>query len=160
MPTCPHCHEYYFGNPNQCPKCYYHFESRRIIKPEEVVKREKEVIEREKKKCEWDREQRKKDWDRAQQENDTRTLALLSNAHYEYTTVYLRDSQSGGVDIISLDSALKRYAEQGWRLHSVLTNEVGKNTSSGSFGGVTSGINSTIDETILIFERCIKLAGQ
>lgn len=50
------------------------------------------------------------------------------------------------------------YAGDGWRLHSVVVNEAGKNASSTSMGGLTVGTNSTIDVTILIFERCIKPA--
>lgn len=40
------------------------------------------------------------------------------------------------------------YAIRGWHLHSAFTNEVGKNAAL--------GINATINQTILIFERCIK----
>ena len=153
MPDCPHCHGYYFGNPDQCPKCYYNFKEKRVIKPEAIAEREKR--ERELKE-----EQHRRELERAKQERDMRALALLNSAHYEYTTVYLADSRSGILDKNSLDTTLQQHAAQGWKLHSVITNEAGKNASSISFGGITSGTNSTMDITILIFERCIKLPGQ
>ena len=153
MPECPHCGGYYFGNPDQCPKCYYHFKEKRVLKPEDIVIREQR--ERERKE-----EQHKQEMERAKQERDARALALLSSAQYEYTTVYLADSCSGMLDKNALDTTLQQHAAQGWRLHSVFTNEAGKNASSVGFGGVTAGTNSTMDITILIFERCIKLAGQ
>ena len=43
---------------------------------------------------------------------------------------------------------INNYAMNGWRLHSAFTNEVGKNAAL--------GINATINQTVLIFERCIK----
>lgn len=153
MPECPHCHGYYFGNPTQCPKCFYDFKEKRVMKPEAVAEREKRERELKEKK-------QQEELERAKKERDMRALALLSSAHYEYATVYLSDSSSGFLDKNKLDSALQQYASEGWKLHSIITNEAGKNSSSISFGGVSAGTNSTIDITILIFERCIKLPGQ
>lgn len=153
MPACPHCQGYYFGNPDQCPKCYFHFQEKRVIKPEAI-------IERERREREQRAEEERRELERAKKERDIRALALLNSAHYEYTTVYLTDSRSGILDKRQLDETLQEHAAKGWRLHSVITNEAGKNASSISFGGVTSGTNATMDVTILIFERCIKLPGQ
>lgn len=47
------------------------------------------------------------------------------------------------------------YANAGWKLHSIITNEIGKNVSSVSIGGFTGVTNATMDEVILIFERMI-----
>ena len=44
---------------------------------------------------------------------------------------------------------------EGWKLHSVITNEIGKNISAVSIGGITGGTNATVDEIILIFERMV-----
>lgn len=45
----------------------------------------------------------------------------------------------------------------GWHLVTAYSNELGKNALSGGAGGVLLGVNSTIDENILIFERFVKL---
>ena len=56
---------------------------------------------------------------------------------------------------MQLQSVLMEYANAGWKLHSVITNEIGKNVSSVSIGGFTGVTNATMDEVILIFERMI-----
>lgn len=50
---------------------------------------------------------------------------------------------------------MTEYAMEGWKLHSVITNEIGKNISAVSIGGITGGTNTTVDEIILIFERMV-----
>jgi hypothetical protein len=37
------------------------------------------------------------------------------------------------------------------------SNELGKNALSGGVGGALLGVNSTVDENILIFERFVKI---
>ena len=54
----------------------------------------------------------------------------------------------GKFDKEAVEKVLTEYATQGWHLHSSFSNEVGKNAAV--------GINATINQTILIFERCIK----
>lgn len=164
MPECPHCHGYYFGNPDQCPECSYDFKLKKVISKEQLrdlqIQRQQERDQR-RQQDEMIRQQEEKlQRKQAIQANENRIQALEYNALYEYTTVYLTDSRSGILDKNSLDATLQEHAAQGWRLHSVVSNEVGKNVSSTSFGGVSMGTNSTIDVTILIFERCIKLPGQ
>lgn len=127
MPDCPHCHGYYFGNPDQCPKCHFDFK-----------KQETEEQERAKQE--------------AAARASERALALLNNPRYEYTTATWFDAAS---ETEALTSVLSKYAEQGWRLHSVIQKE-GVRTASPTFGLSTSSLN----QTILIFERCIKLPGQ
>ena len=188
MPECPHCHEYYFGNPNQCPKCYYDFKAKTIRKPNHVIAQERifaqweierderlrreelerverqrqEEIEREaqRKKEEIEKrnreiEQRNRELELAKQENDTRTLTLLMNPRYEYQTVSIKDTKDGILDKDLLQSTLMKYAMEGWRLHTIFSNELGKSVEPSFIGSK----NSTIEETILIFERCVKLEG-
>ena len=50
---------------------------------------------------------------------------------------------------------MTEYAMEGWKLHSVITNEIGKNISAVRIGGITGGTNATVDEIILIFERMV-----
>ena len=54
----------------------------------------------------------------------------------------------GKFDQDKVQHLINNYAMNGWRLHSAFTNEVGKNAAL--------GINATINQTVLIFERCIK----
>ena len=151
MPACPHCHQYYFGEPDSCPKCHYHFKERRVVVPEAL--KAKQIA---------DNEEKERKLKEAQQlaikERDTKTLTLLQNAHYEYQTELLFDSEGGMVNKRQLDHLLNTYAKEGWKLHSVFVNEIGKNSHSSGFGGISIGTNETVDVTVLIFERCIKPA--
>lgn len=165
MPECPNCHEYYFGNLDQCPKCYYHFMSKKVINPDksyeesmrmakEKKEQEQKIREEEKKKYEEERIKELK-----QQEDERRRLSILSNPRYEYETVFIGDDQSGIVPKHRLDAVLGHYADEGWRLHSVFTNEAGRNISSIGIGVASSGTNATVEVTVLIFERCVKMGG-
>lgn len=74
---------------------------------------------------------------------------INKNPMYEYKVETISDSAVlGKFPKEQLQTLLRNYAITGWRLHSAFTNEIGKNA--------VLGINSTINETILIFERCIK----
>lgn len=59
---------------------------------------------------------------------------------------------TGTVKKEELQRMLSVYAMDGWRLHTALTNEAGKTVLAAA--GV--GANATVDQTVLIFERCIK----
>ena len=83
---------------------------------------------------------------------------LLRNPLYEYCTEYLFDGDNGVLAKHELDDTLEKYARNGWKLHSIVLNEAGKNSSSVSNGLVSVGVNATMDVTILVFERCIKPA--
>ena len=63
--------------------------------------------------------------------NKKRNLLYL-NSEYEYETVVINDLITGEIDSEKLQKILESYALNGWRLHSVFTNEVGRN-SGGSF---------------------------
>ena len=71
------------------------------------------------------------------------------NAMYEYKVETVMDSAVlGKFDKDKVQQTLRDYAVNGWKLHSAFTNEVGKNAAL--------GINATINQTVLIFERCVK----
>lgn len=78
---------------------------------------------------------------------------FLNNDLYEYEVESVVDSSTGGINKNSLKNLLTRYASNGWRLKFALTNELGVNRTSIGYGGMSAGTNSTIDETLLIFER-------
>lgn len=65
---------------------------------------------------------------------------------YEYKIETVSDSVVlGKVPIKDMEDVLRSYAQKGWRLHTALTNERGKNA--------VAGVNATVNETIFIFER-------
>ncbi len=70
---------------------------------------------------------------------------------YEYKVESFRDNSSGTTDISTMSNIINRYAEKGYRVVNVFTNEIGKNTVG--IGGVST--NTTIDEVVVIFERPI-----
>lgn len=71
------------------------------------------------------------------------------NPIYEYRVETVADSPVLGIfDKNDVQKILREYAISGWKLHSAFTNEIGKNAAL--------GINATINQTVLIFERCIK----
>lgn len=80
---------------------------------------------------------------------NNRHQQYVKNSMYEYAVEIIQDSAVYGcIDKKELESTLANYAMNGWRLHTVFTNEIGKNS--------VMGINSTVEQSILIFERCIK----
>ncbi len=66
--------------------------------------------------------------------------------YYEYKTVLVSDNEdTGAVNSEKIELTLCKLALEGWRLKTAITNEVGHNV------GVMT--NSTVNNTILIFER-------
>ena len=78
------------------------------------------------------------------------------NAVYEYAVESIQDYSDGSANIPLIRMVISDYASKGWRLHKTMVNEIGRTSQSSGGGGITTGTNATIDETILIFERCIK----
>ena len=77
--------------------------------------------------------------------------------YYEYTTLSLVDDDGGGLTTAQVTLLLNDYALDGWKLVSAYTNEMGHNSTSGGFGGFSTGTNSTIDQHILILERFVRI---
>ena len=73
---------------------------------------------------------------------------------YEYKVLSLVDKNTGACDIEALEAMLNEYAKKGWRVKSVITNELGK-TALAIMG---IGINGTVDQVIAILERDIRLS--
>ena len=65
------------------------------------------------------------------------------------------DNRDGSTNRTQLQSVLMEYAGDGWKLHSVITNELGENSNTVGIGGLKSGTNASIDEILLIFERMV-----
>ena len=137
MKTCPKCKELVGDNVESCFNCNYNFILKRVPSYEETIEL-KENVAATKKKREEEREE-----------------LIKSAPHYEYTLARVLDNRNGSTNQEKLQSVLTEYAMEGWKLHSVITNEIGKNISAVSIGGITGGTNATVDEIILIFERMV-----
>lgn len=137
MKTCPKCKELVGDNVESCFNCNYNFILKRVPSYEETIEL-KENVAATKKKREEEREE-----------------LIRSAPHYEYTVARVLDNRNDSTNQEKLQSVLTEYAMEGWKLHSVITNEIGKNISAVSIGGITGGTNATVDEIILIFERMV-----
>ena len=78
------------------------------------------------------------------------------NDLYEYDVVSILDKEHGGVDTERLSEVIAYPASKGWRLVFAFPNEIGHDSSLSELAGVSIGINATIDQNVLIFERRIK----
>ena len=152
MKTCPKCKELIGDNVNECFKCHYNFSYGRIITQEERKKeREKEQKLYEQKKI--SEQQKNEQIKLFQQQMEEQ---IKNNPLYEYETIVINDNSDGTVNTKQIQDTLLEYSKAGWRLHSIFTNEIGKSTVGAFIGFVGSNVNATIDQTIIIFERCIK----
>lgn len=101
------------------------------------------------------------------QEKYSVSISQLKNkgfdGYYEYKVISLSDvgglfnSNSGRVDTAAMTLTLNELGVDGWHLVTAYSNELGKNALSGGAGGALLGVNSTVDENILIFERFVKI---
>lgn len=74
------------------------------------------------------------------------------NPFYEYDYIVVPNKSDGSTNKVIIEDLIGSHAMQGWRLVTMYSNEIGKNTIT--VGGV--GGNVTICEDILVFERCIR----
>ena len=152
MKTCPKCKELIGDNVNECFKCHYNFSYGRIITQEERKKeREKEQKLYEQKRV--SEQQKNEQIKLFQQQMEEQ---IKNNPLYEYETIVINDNSDGTVNTKQIQDTLLEYSKAGWRLHSIFTNEIGKSTVGAFIGVIGSNVNATIDQTIIIFERCIK----
>ncbi len=75
-----------------------------------------------------------------------------ANGYYEYSVKTVVDER-GRTNVRSLNALLNEMGLAGWHLVASHTNELGVN----AVAMLGLGINSTADETVLIFERFVKL---
>lgn len=70
------------------------------------------------------------------------------NPFYEYDYIVVPNRSDGSTDKEHIEEILSSHAMQGWRLVTMYSNEIGKNA--------IAGVNATMCEDIIVFERCIK----
>ena len=81
---------------------------------------------------------------------------LSKNPIFEYKLIVINDLLSGVIDERAIQDTLSEWSKKGWRLHTMFSSEIGKISTGISMAGFGSITNATIDQTVLIFERCIK----
>ena len=71
------------------------------------------------------------------------------NDLYEYDVVTVVNKNNGIVDAEAMKKTLTSYASKGWKLHTMYSNELGKN----ALAILGIGINTTVCQDVMIFER-------
>lgn len=126
----------------------------------QAIKEEKERAENEKFNAENEARIRKENEEREKRESrhSVQINALKESGfegYYEYKVLSLEDGSglfnksSGRIDIERMSEVLNELGMDGWHLAVAYSNELGKNAVS----AIGLGLNSSIDEHILIFER-------
>lgn len=97
------------------------------------------------------------EWVRQQAENKAieeqrQEYGLKQIGHYEYDVETVLNVDHGRTDKDSLRDILNTRARAGWKLHTMYSNELGKD----AIKVLGFGLNSTVCEDVLIFERQIE----
>ena len=77
------------------------------------------------------------------------------NEHYEYDVVSILNEDHGRIDKEKIMKVLSEHSKSGWKLHTMYSNELGKN----AVRILGLGTNSTACEDILVFERRVESIG-
>lgn len=109
----------------------------------------KESLEREKNK---EKERQISQEEKAQIEKEKQVFAKSFNEFYEYDVVTIINEDHGRIDKRKMMEVLASHAQQGWKLHTIYSNELGKD----ALRIMGFGVNKTACEDVLIFERRIE----
>ena len=158
--VCPKCHatiKYPTTEHRNCPDCNYPMASIGITDEKwaelsmaernRIRKEESERLEREQ-ALERERLQQQA----IEKENKKTEFAKSFNDYYEYDVATVFNKHDGLVNAEALKNVLSQYASKGWKLHTMYSNELGKNALS----VMGYGTNSTVCQDVLIFERRIQ----
>lgn len=156
MKMCPNCKEWIGDNADVCFNCNYDYNYRKVISSNTIKQREKQKLVRIEQQIanERQRENLHKNFQLAQDSSLATKIEI--NDLYEFDVVVIQDKPSGEMDVTTLRMELEKHGREGWDLVNTFTNELGVNTTS--IAGF--GTNATIEETILIFKRCVKRASR
>ena len=149
MKNCPNCGEILGDSVKVCFKCRYSFAHKRVITSNEQASQRNQQMEELKKK----EEERKRI---EELKNEVKNEQLSKNPLFEYKVIVVNDLSDGQVNDIKIQETLNEWSERGWKLHSIYSSEIGKVSTAVSVLGFGSITNATIDQTVLVFERCIK----
>lgn len=141
MRNCPNCNELVGDNVTTCFNCQYDFRLKMVPSAQQRVQQQVELARYERN----EREKKAQKW-----------AVIRKNAEYEYKTEIIQDRSDGTLNKDAINCCLEKYASDGWRLHSIFCNEIGKSASAISVVGFGFQVNATIDETIMVFERRVK----
>lgn len=103
----------------------------------------KSAVEKESIKDEFDRE--------VQEEIEKQEFISSHDDLYEYDIVTILNKDHGQIDKKKIKEVIMSHARKGWKLHTVYSNELGKN----ALAVLGLGLNTTACEDVLIFERKI-----
>ena len=161
---CPGCGVNLMSNMKECPKCHYIIGSsdggtKYLIWRNQ---HEAEVEEKIKKAAEERQKEIEQELTAASSRVEinanymdaalTKLRASGAEGYYEYTVKSLVD-EGGRTNTQKMMDTLNQMGLAGWKLVSSHTNELGKN----ALMVAGFGINATADETVLIFERFVKI---
>lgn len=161
LKECPNCHEMVGENVEECFNCKYDFKLKRVKTEAEEERIRVERQERERKLREAREKEQEKIVQELKQSKEAQQLRLETinkNAEYEYKVELVPDLSNGVPDYQKISRLLNMYAKQRWRLHTMVVNEIGKNSSVVGIGGMSAGVNANVDMTMMVFERCIEPA--
>ena len=168
MKQCPNCRELVGDNVGKCFNCGYDWENPEANKLAEQRQRERELAreQREREAAQREREAAQRERERKVKEREEAIKKAVAqkeeifavNNLYEYRVETVSDLDSGSSNRPLMAEILSMYAQEGWRLHSIYTNEVGRTSHPQVLGVAT--INATIDQTVMVFERIVARAGQ
>ena len=160
MKNCPECGELLGDTVELCFRCDYNFQLQRKITKNEREEEKQKQAEIERQQAEIERQQAEIERQQAEvkrQQANEKKIQLSKNPLFEYQVVVVNNLRTGEINEIQIQAELNTWSENGWKLHSVFNNELGKTSSSIAVGFLGTTINATIDQTVLIFERCIKI---
>lgn len=87
---------------------------------------------------------------------NARLEQIKKNPFYEYDYIVVPNKSDGSTDKERIQEVIASHATQGWRLVTMYSNELGKNSMGVAVAGVGGGTNTTMCEDVMVFERCIK----
>lgn len=131
-------------------------------------RQEQEELERKRRQEQQAVEEKLRQEDRERQEAEQQNVIAVNalkqtgaEGYYQYKAISVQDMSSlfgntGRVNTEAITNVLNRLGMEGWRLVTAYSNELGKNSLSGTVSGFTMGTNATVDENILIFEKFIR----
>lgn len=143
---CSKCRQMYSFNTGddshvlQCQDCYSELLETGIAREEWINKTD---VQKEQFKDEFDR--------KMLEELEKQNFVFAQDELYEYDIVTILNENHGKINKGRMTEIIMSHARKGWKLHTVYSNELGKN----ALAVIGLGLNSTACEDVLIFERKI-----